>query len=105
MTGPGCAACGFTGRVPLIPGEPMSLVPCTNCSPWTRPESGGAPTTEDFARAAYPAAFAVLGPQAAAAGHPMHATFDELTPEDRERFVELMRGELAAKFSTSKEPV
>lgn len=35
VTGPGCPACGFTGRVPFDPAHPFVQRPCSVCSPWS----------------------------------------------------------------------
>ena len=37
MTGPGCPACDYRGRVPLSPDYPRRERPCGACSPWSHP--------------------------------------------------------------------
>ncbi len=37
MTGPGCPACAFSGRIPFDPAFPMIERPCGACSPYFRP--------------------------------------------------------------------
>lgn len=50
------------------------------CMAWVTAQS------DDGLRALYPAIHAVFGPQFAAGGTPMPATFDDLAPEAREQF-------------------
>jgi len=54
------------------------------------------PTAEDFARVIYPSMKALLGPQFAAIGATMPATFDENTPEVRAQFVEMVAKAMAS---------
>lgn len=35
VTGPGCTACDFRGRVPFHPEHPLTQRPCVVCSSWT----------------------------------------------------------------------
>lgn len=104
MTGPGCTACGFERSVPFDRTSPGSLIPCPMCSPWTRPAEGGPPTSEDFARAMYPALRALLVPRCEAAGDPMPAAFDDVPEADREQFVEMVRVQMAAAHKAHHAP-
>ena len=75
-------------------GDPRDFPPGAPIAP-------APPTFAEAARAMFPAMRALLGPQCEAAGAPMPATFDDLTPDDREKFVAMVRRALEENPTTA----